>query len=432
MATDPTNDPLSGLALAQNPAPFPESGQDYVTKVRQQTDAILAQFLKVLPSNYVSRVTGPFYTLQFQAAAEQLAAFQVTAQEVFKDSGYSYTRPEFLWEVLGSLVFPGATSQSGIPTVDGDTAYREFLKKMVLLLLRGATPDVMEEGAGLLTEADVSLLERFLEAREPGAEFNIDDQFFFDLVVEQAEGTSFPEEPFVLQKNVQLILQALKPAHVLYGYTHLFREAFGPLFSDTYSWELSSYYYDDFRKFWSGAKAITGTAGVTLSGRTLFSDPTRSFESVQTGGLLLVTSGVNAGTYRIREVVTFPVTTDNTPRAYTTSPTGLAGTATVSLGVVTDAAQDFGAAVEGEVLTFASGPNAGSYRLDTLLGSNGGPVGTATGPATQVRVSPSMLRLETRMPAAATGQAYSVDVDRLGVRVPKVILGEDASEQFYR
>ena len=431
MATDPTNNPLDALTVAQNPAPFPDTGQDYLDKVRAQTTAILAQFIKVLPSNYVSRVSGPFYTLQFQAAAEQLAAFQVTAQEVFKDSGYEYTRPEFLWEVLGTLVFPGAPQQGGVPTVDGDKAYRDFLKKMVLLLLQGATPSAVAEGAGLLTAADVTLLERFLEARDPGSAFTIDDQFFFDLLVEEAGGTAFPSEPFILQENIRTILKALKPAHTLYGFAYLFREAFGPLFSDTYSWELSSYYYDDFRKFCYGAKEITGTAGVTLSGRTLFSDATRSFDSVQVGGLLTITSGANAGAYRVSEVLTFPLTTDTTARAYTTSPSGLSGTATVNLGVVTDTSQNFGNAAEGEVLTFTTGPNAGSYRLQTLLGSNGGPVGTVAGPATQVRVAPSMLRIETRMPSAVAGQSYTVGVDRLGVRVPKSILGEDASEQFY-
>lgn len=426
------NDPIkTGYTLAQNPSPFPETGQDFIDKVRNQTGLIMAQFLKVLPSNYVSTITGPFYTLRFQAAAEQLAAFQITAQEVFKDSDYAFTRPEFLWQVLGVLVFPGGTDQSGIPRVDGDVAYRDFLRKMVLLLLRGATPSAVEEGAGLLTEADVTLLERFLEARQPGSEFTIDDQFFFDILVEEAGGTAFPpEDPFVLQENVRLILEALKPAHTLYGYSHLFREVFGPLFSDTYSWELSTYYYDDLRKFCYGTREITGTEGVTLSGRMAFSDPNRSFRSVQAGGILHVTSGPNIGRYRIRDVVAFLVN-DATARAYTTAPSGLVGTATVNGDVITDATQDFGGAVEGEVLTLTAGPNAGSYRLETLLGSDGGAVGFATGPATQVRVSPSIIRVETRMPSVASGQSYSVDVDRLGERVPKVILAEDAAEQFY-
>lgn len=425
------DNPLDRFTLQQNPAPFPETGQDFIDKVRLQTDLIMAQFLRVLPSNYVSTVTGPFYTLRFQAAAEQLATFQVTAEEVFKDSDYRFTRPEFLWQVLGTFVFPGVTDQSGIPQVDGDITYRDFLRRMVVLLLQGATPSAVEAGAGLLTEAEVTLLERFLEAREPGSAFTIDDQFFFDLLVEEGEGTAFPpEDPFVLQGNVRLILEALKPAHTLYGYSHLFREHFGTLFTDTSSWEMSSYHYDDLRRFCYGAKEIAGAQGVTLAGRMAFSDPTRSFRSVQSGGVLRVTSGPNAGSYRIRDVVAFMVS-DATARAYTTSPTGLTGTATVSGDVVTDAAQDFGAAVENEVLTFTAGPNAGSYRLESLLGPDGGPVGVATGPGAQVRASPSIIRVQTRMPSAATGQSYAVDVDRLGRKAPKVVLSEDASVQFW-
>ena len=124
--------------------------------------------------------------------------------------------------------------------------------------------------------------------------------------------------------------------------------------------------------------------------------------------------------------------TDATARAYTTSPTGLSGTATVSGGnVITDTAQDFGAAVEGEVLTFSAGGNAGvGVRLGTLMGSNGGAVGVASGPATQVRAEPSILRVQTRIPVAGGAQAYEVDVDRLGVSEPHAVTAEDVSSQF--
>lgn len=423
--------PLRPTTLTQNPAPFPESGQDFATKVRRQTESILAQFTKVLPDNYVSQVSGPFYSIQFQAAAEQLAALQVQAAEVYKDSDYDFTRPEFLWEVLGTLVFPGATGRADTPEIEGVVAYRTFLKQMVLLLLRGATKDSVQGGVGLLTESEVTLVERFLGAREPGSDWTIDDQFFFDVLVETSGGTGFPPDPFVLSNNVRLVLEALKPAHTLFGYSHLFRDSFGPLFDDESTWQLSEYFYDDLRKFCYGAKAITGSAGVTMSNRSSFYDATRNLAAVQADGRLTILSGPNVGTYRIRDVIPFPSATDSTPRTYTTSPTGLSGTATVSAGVVTDPVQDFGAAVEGEILTFTAGPNAGSYRLETLLGPDGGPIGIATGPATQVRVAVSVVRIDGRMASAATAQSYTIEVDRLGVKTPKTIIGEDVSIQFY-
>ena len=463
MANDNSNilgDPTASLphSIDQNPAPSPVTGQDSITKVQTKTNEIMAQFLAVLPSNYVSQVNGPFYTLQFQAIAEHIARFQCTAQEVFKDSDYNFTRTEFLWQIIGALVFPNLPGKDGdLPVVDGDVDYRTFLHRMVLLLLQGSTPAAVAEGAGLLTESTIILIERFLGAREPGSAWTIADQFTMEIFVETDGGTEFPaENPFVLEENVRLILEALKPAHTLYVYRHLFRDAFGGILLPDGSyglfddggitgglnrppgsqdpgvwWELFSYYYDDFRKYCLGAKQITSDAGETLTDRTLFRDVTRSFQNIRPGALLLVTSGPNIGRYDVSAVLTFLSSTDSTARAYTTSPTGLTGTATVVGGVIVDTSQDFAAAVPGEILTFTAGPNAGTYRLETLLGSNGGPVGIASGPATQVRPAPTLLRVDRRMDSVATGQSYTVVVDRLGIQQPHVVTGEDASEQFY-
>jgi hypothetical protein len=320
---------------------------------------------------------------------------------------------------------------------------------MVILLLQGATPDTVAEGAGLLTEAEVSILERFLysQQRDPNSAWDLDDQFTFDLFVEEGGGTEFPQpDPFTLQENVRLILEALKPAHTLYYYQHLFQDAFGPIFRDDlgfgdagqgtetgHIWEMSAYYYEDFRKYCLGYRNLSGSDGETLTDRTCFSDPTRSFGRLRAGAKLEITSGANAGIYEVADVRSFPFGDDTTARAYTTAPTGLTGFATVSGNDITDSSQDWAAAVEGEILTFVTGLNAGSYRLETLLGPDGGLLGdpNVVGPATSVRISPSILKVYRRMPVSATGQTYTVTVDRMGVKVPKIVTAEDASEQFY-
>jgi len=424
--------------IAQNPAPNPESGQAFETSRQALVNAIMQTFLKVLPSNYVAFANGPWYTLQFQAMAEQLAAFQITAQEVYKDSDWDFTRPDFLFAVLGTLVFPEATAQNGLPLIDGDTNYREFLQKMVLLLLRGSTAQVMEEGVELLLkDASATLVEKFLHSvqRDPIGLWTIDNQFEVEINIEGNGGTTFPTNPFLLLSNEGLVLQALKPAHVLYGFRFLFRDAFGDIFNDSgdgaLSWVLEEYRYDDLRKNCYGTQSIVGTAGITPTDRTLFTDTTLSLASVLVGATLRIDTGPNASTYRVTDVRVFPFGDDATPRTYSTTPSGLTGTLTVLGEAVYDLSQNFASAVEGEVLTIATGPNTGKYRLDTLLGSEGGPVGFAPGPATAVRMSRCLLRVERRMAQAATGQNYVVDVDRLGVRAPKDITDEDVSEQFY-
>jgi hypothetical protein len=85
----------------------------------------------------------------------------------------------------------------------------------------------------------------------------------------------------------------------------------------------------------------------------------------------------------------------------------------------------------GETFTFSTGPNAGTYLVDRILGENGGYLGQASGPSTQIRVCPSILRVDRRMPVSASGQTYTVSVDRLGVNGPKQVVGEDVSQFFH-
>ena len=417
----------------QNPAPNPVSGQAYLTEKASLVREIMASFRAVLPSNYVSQTNGPWYSLQFQAMAEQLAEVQIVSAEVFRDSGFDFTRTDFLWQVLGTLVFPGASDRSAIPEIDGDTLYRSFLQKMVLLLLEGATKASMESGLEALDpEIVATLTERYLETppRDPNGAFTIEDQFLVDVFID-----GFPVDPFVLQRNAELVLAALKPAHVLYGYSYLFTDAFDQVASDEggLSFDLGSYYYDDLRKWCLGAQRISGLTGDTLSSRTLFSDPAVSFASVRPGlgCVLIIESGVNAGRYRVTGTRALLSGLDTgVPRAYTLS-TGGTGTLTALDGEsVEDATRDWGALPVDTQVTILSGPNAGTYRLDTVLGSTGGPIGTVGVSGSQVRVSASTLELARRMPSASTGQVYTVTVDRLGVQVPRPVSSEDVSLQF--
>lgn len=448
MADKPQTKNLLPSMIQQNPAPFTADSQDRKDAIRTQVDRIMAAFYKLLPSNYASQVQGPYYTMQFQAMAERIADFQVNAQEVMADSMYDYTRTEVLYQILGSLVFPDALT-NGLPDLKGDLTYRTFLQRMIALLLQGASKATVISGIELLTTAAVEVIERGIEARKlkgqsPWA--GPVDQFTFEVNI--TNGNKFPDEdPFVLQRNVDIVLRALKPAHTLYEYRHVFVETFGTLFVAEDSWILRDYKYQDLRQYWLGAKAITGRLGITLTDKTLFSDPTRDFSNINVGATLAILTGPNAtrpdasiqtpdgrmenypGHYRVIEVLGFPIPTDATARAYTTSG-GLSGTATVSDGyTVTDSTQDWGLALEGNTITFTAGPNAGTYRLKTVLGLSGGPVGTVGVTGTQARIAPSLLRTKVRMTAEATGQWYEVDVDRLGVQVSHTE-HEDVTLQF--
>lgn len=444
MAHDDDAKKVSDLpySLTQNPAPNPPTtGQDFLDERQQLVNDIMASFRSILPSNYVAATNGPWYSLQFQAMAEQLADIQINSTEILKDSSWDFTRTDFLWQMLGTYVFPGATDKTGIPQINGDLEYRKFLHEMVTLLLMGATKTAIEGGLEAL-DPDIiaTVIERYLEAppRNPNGAWTIDDQFTIDVLVEGPDGASFPADPFITQDNAAIIIQALKPAHVLYTYGYLFRDAFGTIASDinaetgeaNFTLDLDTYYYNDVRKYCLGAKRIAG-AGDTLAGRQLFSDPNLSFRSVRLGALLKITSGPNTGVYRVIDKHALLSGADATPRAYTTSSSASGTLIALSGDTVEDASQDWGSMPLDTTLTILAGPNAGTYRLETVLGSTGGPIGDAGVSGTQVRLAPTILKTERRMIQVASGQTYEVDVDRLGVQLPRSVVGEDVSIQFY-
>lgn len=411
-------------SLSQNPSSLKEKGQDYNNQVRDQVELILKQFLRVLPSNYISATTGPLYTVQFQAMAEEIAKFQLGLQEAFKDSVFEYTRPEFMWQMLGLLVFPKIYSDKmQIPLIEGDVKYRDFLRSMISLLLQGTKKEPISEGLQLLADADITLVEKALTATKNGSAWGYDDLYTFEVNVEVKEGTAFPKKPFDLEYNISVILDALKPAYTIYEYQHIFRESFGHIFQDTMLAQLDIYHYDDLRKFCYGAKRIQGE-GEVLSDRHLLRDTDRFFENVGTPAYLIV----GDKRYEVADILVFPMGDDATPRFYTTS-SGLKGYATISGDVLTDPCQNWTLALEGEILTFTEGSNIGSYRLKDVLGTYGGSVGFVSGSGTQVRVGASIVKTTTRLPISVGAVSYELSVDRLGVQKEKIVQNEDVTLQ---
>jgi len=448
----------------QNPAPVSLEGQQGVRSLRNITDQILNTFAEVLPSNYVSEVPGPFYILQFQAAAEALARIQLLTEDVGLESDVDFARPEFLFQIIGSLVFPdsGLTkAPRGIPEIDGDLTYRVFLKRMFELLLQGATLETQEEGVGLLTDAVVEVLAKVDFSTDPNSAWGLADQHTFEVnlldrgnftdpatgeVFEGALGTGFPDDPIRLFRNNQRILRAIKPAKAIYEYRHLFVEAFGQLFVDIFSYEFESWYYEDYRKFCLGFKEISGQQGETLANRTLFADGSRDFEFVVPGSTLEIFSGPNAapenggqdakrfGRYRVLGVLRLPFGGEAVERPYVTNPTGLTGNVTIADdGSVQDLAQDFSNVAIDESITIQDGPNAGTFRIQTLLGPNGGPndgsVPAGSG-VTSVLLARSIVQTQFQIPVITTGQSYRITLERLGVQTPNFVIGEDVSAQF--
>lgn len=363
-------------------------------------EKIMESYKEELPSSYTSVTKGTNYQLDFLAIAEQLAKLQIAASQVFYDSQIDFVRSQFFFQNFSSFLFP-----KGSPKFDSDEEFRDFLKKLLPLMTQNR---ILQDALRLLAE-NLNVVEL--------------PRHNMEILLE-----GFPKS-FQVLRNIDILMDILKPAHSLYQTILLFREGFSKFESSVlFDVQISS--YADFRYYCDGMFALQSSSGETLINRHLFRDTTLSFESViPEASYLRILSGANEGIYQIKSKKRFLVETDLTPRNYTTTPSNLSGTLTIKNNVVEDVNQNWASATEGEVLQILGGANAGFYRLQSLVPS-GELVGISAVVSQKVTISPCLLELKAPMRFVAANQNYLVGLDIRGRKEVNSVTAEDASSYF--
>lgn len=425
------------LNIGQNPYPIIEDGQEYTKTLNYYSAIIVEELKRLLPDNYKSGVSGPNYLVNFRNLANEIAKIQLSAQEIFGDSDYDFTRSEFLHGIIGSLIFTKRNFNE-IPKIGGDITYREFLKKMVMLILRGSKKDTLVEAIGLLTDSDIEIIEKSLV--DDKSFWDSKHQFSFEINITTGGGTRFPVDPFVLKNNIYLVLKVLKPAHSIYDYRYLFTDAFVCFDDSSFESNYYNFFYDNARHYCSGIKNITSNNGITLKNRRMFSDTSLSFDSVIPNSILEIESGPNKGLYRVLHTLVFPHPDPGNQVGFRCIPSGLSG----ELIVIGDDVEsilsnkwpfpprpDFSVIGENEVIEITDGPNLGFYRPKCFLGENSGTIDkTPPGPVYNLRMSKCILYLDRKMNFEADNQSYKLSVDMMGMKEVKSVYSEDVSIQF--
>ena len=409
---------VNGSVSLNSPSNLDFEGQDFLNRVEEIKAQILSNFLETLPSNYVSATLGPNYTLQYEVIAEQIAKYHVTLEVFYGQRFYGSMSSEVLLSELGQTVFPYLKSNPLV--LDGDVSYRDFLRNMLGLLLKGSKIDAIQEGVNLITDAQIDVFEGYLKSNDPKEIFSL------YLEVHKDDYSAFPSDPIANQNNINLILRALKPAHVIYEYRHVFKEVIEPFSNEDVSSAFDTYHYEEARHNFKAFYKISGETGWFVS-NSIF----RAFENdlinVEPNISSLLVEGVER---KITEVFSF--IDDSTPRAFKTSPTGLEGTATFSDNTLISTDTDLKSIVKGEKIEVLGGVNLGVYTITTLLDS--GEVGyhnNTTGTYGSVKVEPLFLKLEKSIFGVTFYERHSYDI----ILNPKgkasvFSFSEDVSDQF--
>jgi hypothetical protein len=231
-----------------------QTGREYNLRLLQRAQSIFSQLLNLLPSNYTASVEGPNYTLELKAVAVELARLELSLEDIYTDNGYSTTRPDFLYTIVGYFVFLNGR----LPSLEfSDAEFRNVLLNLIRIYFQGSIPKSMADVVNLFMTGDIAVTENFLLLRNGGGGLDISDQFGFDVDIQIPIGGGFPDNVFQADATIRQILDIVRPAHTLYRIRYIFRDSYAPpggKIEDAMRWAMASYYYEDFRAYWGGIR----------------------------------------------------------------------------------------------------------------------------------------------------------------------------------
>lgn len=248
-----------------------ERGEQYQNRLSTEANRNFQVFLTLLSSYWSSTIDGPNYTREIKAMAIELARIRLALDDVRTDTYFSTVRADFLYQVLTSVLFP---QRDGAPDPRlSDLDFRDFLVEVVKIYFQGSIPKSMKDAVELFVNGRIVVTEAFKEAQRPDSGFDISDQFTFCVdVILDAPGST---DVFLADRNVRILLNIVRPAHTLYKLRFVLEDewlgqkdpdpdsldpAGAHKMADAFTWTLSCYNYEDFRRF------VEGVEGVDLLG----------------------------------------------------------------------------------------------------------------------------------------------------------------------
>lgn len=238
-----------------------ENGEEYINRLKDETDRAYKVLLALLSSYWQSTVDGPQYARELKAIAIALARIRLSLEDVRADTDYRSTRAEYIYQILTSMLFP---ERYGAPDPGfGDRDFAEFLRSVVEVYFAGSVPTSMQRAAELVTGGmEVIVHENFLESRDPSSALDISDEFGFRIDVILPSPSSI--DTMVADKNIRILMNIIRPAHTLYRLRFILSDEYlgnktddqPHKVLDAFQMVLSNYGYEDFRRFVLGMRWI--------------------------------------------------------------------------------------------------------------------------------------------------------------------------------
>jgi hypothetical protein len=235
-----------------------EDGEEYKRRLNDESEANFQTFLALLSSYFQSTIDGPNYARELKAMSVALAQLRLNLESIRSDTFYDQTRADFLYQTVTSILFPKGAPDTGL----GDLDFRDFLVQIIKIYFQGSIPLSMTQAVELFTGPGAIIREAFIEQQNPASGLDISDEFSFAFDVILPSPGSI--DVISADRNIKTVLGIIRPAHTLYRIKYILKDAYvGQLdvthdqkITDTFSFVLSNYGYEDFRKFVTGVNRI--------------------------------------------------------------------------------------------------------------------------------------------------------------------------------
>lgn len=199
------------------------TGAEFDKDINEKADLAVKRMLNNLPDNYPNTEFSRISSV-FRSFSEERERMISCLYAIGDDQFYGNTRPEYLFQILGDLLFLNGKSAG---TQYTDYTYRDFLLKVKNAYLKGSGKDSIQESLSDIIGFPVILRELYKESRLTNSPTSIKDthKIIAEIFMDVATQDQLTNLSTVIQ-DLYFFIALIKPAHTLFDTRLIFADSF--------------------------------------------------------------------------------------------------------------------------------------------------------------------------------------------------------------
>lgn len=190
------------------------AGAEFKKTVYSEGKKGVSYMLQRLPDNY-SEANVTLLAHLFRTFSEEKYKAIMSMKEIADDQFFDKTRPEFLFQILGDLLF---IDEKVCGSSYNDKSYRDFLLKVKNAYFGGSVLANLNSSLSDIIGTKVNIKELFKESRVAGSSTTIKDthKLVMDILVGAADQSSPAGQIGIFIQDLYYFIDLIRPSHTLF------------------------------------------------------------------------------------------------------------------------------------------------------------------------------------------------------------------------